>query len=145
MIVAYFGAEGSEPDYEVPVIEEMGDPAWTPLEATHMGIATHPREVVENIADFAHCGPVHKTYIDDFQVIIDGPRATQRSIGYGYGLKGQRIDLVSVATYHGPAIQFTRLTDVMKHECTTRHVATVIAYRRGGTFDVEFVAVPPDQ
>jgi 3-ketosteroid 9alpha-monooxygenase subunit A len=109
MIVAYFGAEGSEPDYEVPVIEEMGHPAWTPLEATHMEIATHPREVVENIADFAHFGPVHKTYIDDFQVIIDGPRATQRSIGYGYGLKGERIDLVSVATYHGPAIQFTRL------------------------------------
>jgi 3-ketosteroid 9alpha-monooxygenase subunit A len=109
MIVAYFGAEGSEPDYEVPALEEMDDPAWTPLQQAHIEIATHPREVVENIADFAHFGPVHNTFIDDFKVIIDGPRATQRSIGYGYGFKGERIDMVSVATYHGPAIQFTRL------------------------------------
>jgi phenylpropionate dioxygenase-like ring-hydroxylating dioxygenase large terminal subunit len=93
MILAYFGAEGSEPDYEVPVLEEIGDPAWTPLQHAHMEIATHPREVIENIADFAHFGPVHQTYIQDFKVIIDGPRATQRSIGYGHGLKGERIDM----------------------------------------------------
>jgi len=109
MVLGYFGPQGSEPDYEVPVIEELDDPAWTPLERAHIAIATHPREVIENIADLAHFLPVHNTRIDDFEVIIDGPRATQRSLGHGRNLKGERIPVDSVATYHGPAIQFTRL------------------------------------
>jgi 3-ketosteroid 9alpha-monooxygenase subunit A len=109
MILAYFGPEGSEPDYEVPVIEELDDPAWTPLERAHIEIATQPREVIENIGDFAHFLPVHNTLIDDFKVIFDGPRATQRSVGRGRNLKGEPIPVESIATYHGPAIQFTRL------------------------------------
>ena len=109
MILAYFGAKGSEPDYEVPPIEELVDEAWTPLERAEIEIATHPREVIENVADLAHFLPVHNTLIDEFKVIIDGPRATQRSLGRGHNLKGEPIPVVSVATYHGPAIQFTRL------------------------------------
>ena len=87
----------------------MDDAAWTPLQQARIEIATHPREVIENIADLAHFMPVHNTLIDDFKVIIDGPRATQRSLGRGHNLKGEPIPVVSVATYHGPAIQFTRL------------------------------------
>jgi 3-ketosteroid 9alpha-monooxygenase subunit A len=109
MIVAYFGGNDSEPDYEVPVIEELGDEAWTPLQRAQIEIATQPREVIENIADLAHFLPVHNTLIDDFEVIIDGPRATQRSLGRGHNLEGEPIPVLSVATYHGPAIQFTRL------------------------------------
>ena len=109
MILGYFGPPGSENEYEVPGIEEMNDPAWTPLQRAQMEIATHPREVIENVADHAHFLPVHNTLIDDFQVTIDGPRATQRSIGRGHNLKNEPIPVVSVATYHGPAIQLTRL------------------------------------
>lgn len=109
MVLAYFGPHGSEPEYEVPAIEEMDDPAWTPLQRAHIEIATQPREVIENIADLAHFMPVHNTLIDDFEVTIDGPRATQYSLGRGHNLKGEPIPVVSVATYHGPAIQFTHL------------------------------------
>ena len=109
MILAYFGPEGSEPDYEVPEIEELSDPAWTPMQYSQIEIATHPREVIENIADYAHFLPVHNTLIDEFRVVIDGPRATQHSVGRGHNLKNEPIPVVSVATYHGPAIQFTRL------------------------------------
>ncbi len=109
MILAYFGPKGAEPDYEVPVIDEIGHSAWSPLECAHMEIATRPREVIENIADSAHFLPVHNTRIDDFEVIFDGPRATQRSVGRGRDLEGERIPVVSTATYHGPAVQFTRL------------------------------------
>jgi 3-ketosteroid 9alpha-monooxygenase subunit A len=109
MILAYFGEEGSEPDYEVPEIEELDDPAWTAMEFAHIEIATHPREVIENIGDFAHFIPVHNTHFDDFEVIIDGPRATQRCVGRGHNLKNEPIEVISTATYHGPAIQFTRL------------------------------------
>jgi 3-ketosteroid 9alpha-monooxygenase subunit A len=109
MILGYFDPEGGEPDYEVPPIEEIDDPAWTALQQAQIEIATHPREVIENIADLAHFMPVHNTLIDDFKVVIDGPRATQHSLGRGHNLKGEPIPVVSVATYHGPAIQFTRL------------------------------------
>ncbi|MGB5683419.1 MAG: Rieske 2Fe-2S domain-containing protein [Polyangiales bacterium] len=109
MVLAYFGPEGSVPEYEVPVIEEVNDPAWTPLQRAQIEIATQPREVIENIADLAHFLPVHNTLIDDFEVVIDGPRATQRTVGRGHNLKNEPIPVVSVATYHGPAIQFTRL------------------------------------
>lgn len=109
MILAYFDPEDAEPDYEVPVIEELDDPAWTPLQRAQIEIATQPREVIENIADRAHFLPVHDTRIDDFEVIIDGPRATQRTQGRGHNLKGEPIPVESIATYHGPAVQITRL------------------------------------
>jgi 3-ketosteroid 9alpha-monooxygenase subunit A len=109
MVLAYFGPEGSAPEYEVPVIEEIDDPAWTPLQRAQIEIATQPREVIENIADLAHFLPVHNTLIDGFEVVIEGPRATQRTVGRGHNLKNEPIPVVSVATYHGPAIQFTHL------------------------------------
>ena len=109
MILSYFGGEGGEPAYEVPELPELVDPAWLPLETAEIAIATQPREVVENIADLAHFMPVHDMKIDDFEVIIDGTRATQRTVGRGRNLEGEKIDVLSVATYHGPAVQFTRL------------------------------------
>jgi 3-ketosteroid 9alpha-monooxygenase subunit A len=109
MILGYFGPEDSTPDYEVPALEELSDAAWTPLEKAQLEIRTQPREVIENIADRAHFLPVHNTRIDEFEVTIDGPRATQRTLGKGRNLKGEKIDVESIATYHGPAVQFTRL------------------------------------
>lgn len=109
MILAYYAPDGSAPDYEIPVAPELTDPAWTPLERARIEIATEAREVIENIADAAHFLPVHNTKVDQFEVTIDGPRAIQRSVGKGRNLKGEKIDVLSVATYHGPAVQFTRL------------------------------------
>ncbi|MEM7135634.1 MAG: Rieske 2Fe-2S domain-containing protein [Myxococcota bacterium] len=109
MILAYFDEEGVVPDYEVPPIHELDDPNWTPLEMSEIKIATQPREVIENVADVAHFGPVHHQTIDEFEMIIDGPRATQRTTGRGGTLDGRPIPVESVATYHGPAVQFTRL------------------------------------
>lgn len=109
MILGWFAEDGVEPDYEVPALPELDDPAWTPMERAQIEIATHPREVIENIADSAHFLPVHNTKVETFEVIIDGPRATQRSVGRGRNLKGEKIPMESIATYHGPAVQFTRL------------------------------------
>ncbi|MGB5811096.1 MAG: Rieske 2Fe-2S domain-containing protein [Polyangiales bacterium] len=109
MILAYFDQQGVSPGYEVPGIEELDDPRWTPLERAQITIATQPREVIENVADIAHFRPVHHQQIDEFEMIIDGPRATQRTVGRGSDLGGRPIPVETVATYHGPAVQFTRL------------------------------------
>ena len=122
MILAFFGPEDRAPDYEVPVIDELSDAAWTPLEKSELEVKTQAREVIENIADRAHFYPVHNTKIDDFEVTIDGPRATQRSVGKGRNLKGEKIDVESVATYHGPAVQITRLAWAMPMVLINAHV-----------------------
>jgi 3-ketosteroid 9alpha-monooxygenase subunit A len=109
MIFAWHAADGAVPEYEVPELPELSDPAWTPLARSQMEIATQGREVIENIGDRAHFYPVHKTKMDEFEVIIDGPRATQRTVGVGRNLRGEKIRVETVATNHGPAVQFTRL------------------------------------
>lgn len=109
MILVWYGPPSAVPDYEVPPASELGSAAWTPLERAEIAIGTQAREVIENIADLAHFYPVHNTKIDVFEVTIDGPRATQRTVGKGRNLNGEKIDVESVATYHGPAVQFTRL------------------------------------
>ena len=109
MILTFHAPDGVAPNYEVPVLPEVNDPAWTPLQVAEIEVRTQGREVIENIADVAHFRPVHNTKIDDFEVIFDGPRATQRSLGKGRNLKGEKIDVLSIATYHGPAVQFTEL------------------------------------
>lgn len=109
MIFGFFGPKDAVPDYEIPVLPELSDEAFTPLEHSFLEIRTSSREVIENIADSAHFLPVHNTKIDVFEVTIDGPLATQRTVGKGRNLRGEKIDVESVATYHGPAVQFTRL------------------------------------
>lgn len=148
MILAYFGPEGVEPDYEVPVIEELDDPAWTPLERAQIEIATQSREVIENIGDFAHFLPVHRTLIDDFKVIFDGPRATQHTLGRGHNLKGEPIPVESTATYHGPGIQFTRLAWAYDMVLINAHVPVEedkLLLRFGVSLRAgEGVTLPPD-
>jgi len=109
MILAFIAEPTTEPAYEVPIIEELDDPAWTALQCSEITIETQPREVVENVADSAHFLPVHNQMIDDFEMTVDGPRATQRTVGRGTNLRGEAIPVKTVATYHGPAVQFTRL------------------------------------
>ena len=109
MILTFYDPKSREPDYEVPAIPEMNDPAWTPFERAGIEIATQQREIVENVADLAHFLPVHHQLVDDFKMEVDGPRATQHTVGRGKNLKGEPIPVVTEATYHGPAVQFTRL------------------------------------
>jgi 3-ketosteroid 9alpha-monooxygenase subunit A len=109
MILAWFGADGVAPEYDVPVVPEIGHSAWTPLQRSEIEVATQPREVIENVADLAHFKPVHNQLIDEFEMTLDGPRATQRTVGRGFNLRGEPIPVETVATYHGPAVQFTRL------------------------------------
>ena len=109
MILAWFSSDQHIADYEVPEIGELSDPAWTTMAFAEIEIATEAREVIENIADFAHFRVVHNMVIDEFKVSFDGPRATQWTLGRGRNLKNEPIPVESTATYHGPAVQFTRL------------------------------------
>ncbi len=71
-------------------------------------MATQPREVVDNVADIAHFLPVHGRRIDEFEMSIDGPRATQRAKGLGGSLDGRTLAVDSVADGDGPISEIRR-------------------------------------
>ncbi len=99
----------SAPEFDVPVIPEYGSPAWLPWSRHSYFIATHPREVVENLADKAHFPAVHRTEIEEFSFEVDGIRATQRVKGRAL-LEGGGVDpFSSSTTYHGPGYLLMRM------------------------------------
>ena len=52
---------------------------------------------------------MHGAAIEDMQVILDGPRATQVTNAGGYGELGQPISFKTSATYHGPGCQISTM------------------------------------
>ncbi len=52
--------EGNAPDYELPKFEGYGQPHWVDWVIDDLGtIACHPQEVLDNMVDKGHLGPVH--------------------------------------------------------------------------------------
>jgi 3-ketosteroid 9alpha-monooxygenase subunit A len=107
LIFVHFDAAGAAPTYDIPVLPECDDAAWQPWIHQTMRLATHSREIVENVADRAHFLPVHDTVNDSFETELTGHLAVQRARGHG----GRHPDVrfTSEATYHGPGYQITRL------------------------------------
>jgi nitrite reductase/ring-hydroxylating ferredoxin subunit len=60
MIFAWHHAEGKPPSWEVPVIPELGDPAWTPPRFFELEVAVHMQDMAENNCDPVHFQFVHK-------------------------------------------------------------------------------------
>lgn len=91
------------PDFEIPELPEWGLPEWSGWHLQRLDIATHPREIIENVADKAHFQVVHRfEQIDDFQNVYQGHMATQ--VMRGSSAVGE---IESRATYFGPAYQIT--------------------------------------
>ena len=112
---------GASPDFEIPAIPEFGSPDWTAWNTGHYAIRTHPREIVENLADRAHFPSVHQTEIDDFEFSVDGHMATQRVKGRAL-LPGGGVDRFgSTTTYHGPGLLLMRMGGVMQNYMIVAH------------------------
>jgi 3-ketosteroid 9alpha-monooxygenase subunit A len=61
MILAWNDIEGSAPDWEVPVIPEIGSDEWTDFEVREWDIKTHSLDMAENQVDVAHFQYLHGT------------------------------------------------------------------------------------
>ena len=72
MILVWFDAQGNEPAWQVPDLEEEG---WSDLTWRRYPIATHPQETTENSVDFGHFTQVHD--FDNGRITrdlaVDGP------------------------------------------------------------------------
>ena len=61
MILAWNDIEGSAPEWEVPVIPEIGSDEWTDFEVREWDIKTHSLDMAENQVDVAHFQYLHGT------------------------------------------------------------------------------------
>lgn len=59
-IWAWHDEERGEPDYDLPEFEHWNEPHWVKWEIDALGeLDSHPQEIVDNMADKGHLGPVH--------------------------------------------------------------------------------------
>lgn len=122
VIFVWHDAEGGAPEWEVPEIPEAEDDGWTEWYPNILeGVKTHPREIVENVADSAHFPTVHRTFVDSFENIYDGHMATQHTVGTATPPQGGKDSFDIVATYHGPAFQISDMKGVLHSKLLLAH------------------------
>lgn len=109
LVMIWHDPVGGQPQDYVPVLQEFADEGWTPWMHRTAFIKTQPREVVENVADVAHFGPIHGNEVLSFEAKFEGPTATQSTHTSGHDRKGRLTKQHTVATYYGPAIQFSKM------------------------------------
>lgn len=96
--------EQGEPDHEFPKIPQYDDPQWSSWYWAKTIIETNQRELMDNVADVAHFGPVHNAPIKKFDTEFIG----HKSIQYMEGSSEELADggsLKTIATYYGPSRQ----------------------------------------
>lgn len=121
LVLVYHDPDGAPPAFEIPIIPEHGTEAWLPWTTNHYRIKTHPREIVENLADRAHFPRVHNTTIDDFAFDVSGHTATQRVKGRAHLPDGGVDNFQSQTTYHGPGYLLMRMDGALQNYMIVAH------------------------
>jgi len=92
----------------IPHLPEMDSDEWIhEWNIDTMVIETNPRELVDNLADAQHFGPVHGTPTTFFSNVFEGHIGHQIFRGDSERLGG---GLSADSAYYGPATHFTRLS-----------------------------------
>jgi len=121
VVLVHHDPAGGPPDYEIPLIPELGSDEWLPWSRTFYHIQTHPREIVENIADRQHFPAVHKTEIDEFRYEVDGHICRQLTRGHAFLASGGTDRFASTATYYGPGYLLTRFDGALQNYMLFAH------------------------
>jgi 3-ketosteroid 9alpha-monooxygenase subunit A len=116
LVFVWQDPEGHEPiaEQEPEVMADWYSGDWTDWEMAAIPIETLGRELVDNMADMAHFGPIHYSTVKSFRNTMDGHKFVQYMVG-GHEIlveDGQGL-ITSVATYEGPAYMTTTMTGTM--------------------------------
>lgn len=106
LLFVWNDAEGGPPQYDLamPRLPQLESGEWSDWTLLQWEIRNNCRELVDNLADLGHFGPVHgSSSVVYFANLFDGPKATQVMVGTNERLGGARNYLTTVATYFGPA------------------------------------------
>ena len=121
MIFIWHHRDGASPGWEIPIIEQHGDSAWTAWKHSRMDIKTHPKEIIENVADKQHFPRVHRTNIVQFDNVFEDHKATQIAHGIAFPRPGQKDEFHITATYFGPGYQVSRMDGVLSSVLVNAH------------------------
>jgi 3-ketosteroid 9alpha-monooxygenase subunit A len=121
LVLLHHDTDGSPPSFEIPAIAEYGDPKWLSWTTNFYHIKTHPREIVENLADKAHFPRVHKTEVDEFSFDISDHTASQRVKGRALLPDGGVDNFASTTTYHGPGYLLMRMDGALQNYMLVAH------------------------
>ena len=122
-VLAWYHPFEEEPKWEITVIDEIGDPAWSDFYASSYVIRTVPQEMSENGADPAHFQFVHgtDTVAEMEEYNTDGPCSvmlSKQSYVTPRGVTEGRIDVYN----YGPGfskVWFSGIVDAINIATTT--------------------------
>lgn len=120
VVLVHHDPGGAEPTFEIPVIPEHGSDEWLPWSTFLYKVRTHPREIVDNLADRAHFPSVHRTEIDAFDFGVDGHLAWQKVKGRA-SFPGGIDTFSSTTTYHGPGYLLMRMDGLLQNYMLVAH------------------------
>lgn len=109
--------EGNAPteDLAIPRIEQVFSDEWSDWSMLNWEIDINCRELIDNVADMAHFGPVHGgDGVVYFANIFEKHKATQIMVGTFENLGGKDEYLTTIASYFGPAYQITHMFGQMQ-------------------------------
>jgi 3-ketosteroid 9alpha-monooxygenase subunit A len=121
VVLVHHDRDGRDPAFEIPVLPEYGTDAWLPWSTGSYRVATHPREIVDNLADRAHFRSVHQTEIDAFELGVEGHRAWQKVKGRALLPGGGVDEFSSTTTYHGPGYLLMRMDGALQNTMLVAH------------------------
>ena len=114
-IFMWHDPEGLEPDFDLPEFPQWDDPAWVRWKFDHLGtLPVHQQEVLDNMADMPHLGPVHGAPVVYFENEFRGPVCIQRQGGRSRTLANDEGILETATWYTGPGILLSNMTGVVE-------------------------------
>ena len=121
LVFVWYDRAGGAPNYEIPVLPQYEDEDWGPWEVEFLHIKTHPREVLENMADSAHFAYVHATKVLSFENEFMDHKCVQRlsALAKPRGGGEDRFDLE--ATYYGPGYHISVMDGVLQSRLLLAH------------------------
>lgn len=124
LLFVWHDPEGKEPipEQHPARMEDYYSGEWTDWNIRQVVIDSNCRELVDNMADLAHFGPVHYSTVKTFKNIQDGHKFIQYMSGGHEILADEGQGFTSVATYEGPAYMTTTMTGSMDGEEMITHL-----------------------
>lgn len=122
-IFVWHDSELGAPDHALPDLPEWDDPQWLHGDYDDLGtLNVHPQEIIDNLVDARHFGPIHGQKIAYFDSVFDGVVGKQISGGGHETMTSDGGVLDVDATYTGPGILIARYsgeTDAVQIICHT--------------------------
>lgn len=100
-------------DVAIPRIDACYSEEWSPWSMVKWDIATNCRELVDNLSDMAHFGPIHGAPVDYFANVFEGHVGTQILVGRSERLSEANA-LTAHSSYFGPAYHITHMLGGME-------------------------------